>query len=59
MNTNLIKEIVMYFNYFVFYYVLCINTIYFIQLLLSAFGLYDYIKKCTILIIKNTLTPII
>lgn len=45
MNTNLIKQIIGYFNNFIFYYVLCINTIYFIQLILSAFGLYDYIKK--------------
>lgn len=45
MNTALIKQIIMYFNNAILYYVLCINTIYFMLLILSAFSLYDYIKK--------------
>lgn len=45
MNTALIKQIVINFNNIILYYVLCINGIYFIQLILSAFSLYDYIKK--------------
>lgn len=45
MSEELIRNVIVYFNYIVLYYVLCINTIYFIQLILSAFGLYDYIKK--------------
>lgn len=42
---NFIRELVLSFNYFVLYYVLCINFIYFIQLILSAFSLHDYISK--------------
>lgn len=45
MSEELIRNVILYFNYIVLYYVLFINTIYFIQLILSAFGLYDYIKK--------------
>ncbi|GFP74553.1 glycosyltransferase family 2 protein [Clostridium fungisolvens] len=45
MNLTIIKEIIIDFNNFVLYYVLAINSIYFIQLVLSAFSLYDYIRK--------------
>ena len=45
MNLILLKRIILYFNHFILYYVLCINLIYFIQLILSAFSLSDYIKK--------------
>ena len=45
MSLIFIKKIIIYFNSFILYYVLCINTIYFIQLVLSAFSLSDYIKK--------------
>lgn len=45
MNTALIKQIILVFNNVVLYYVLCINTIYFMLLILSAFSLYDYIRK--------------
>ena len=45
MNTGLVRQIIMDINYIILYYVLCINTIYFLQLILSAFGLYDYIKR--------------
>jgi len=42
---ELLKKIIVYFNEFVLYYVLCINTVYFLQLILSAFSLSDYVKK--------------
>jgi cellulose synthase/poly-beta-1,6-N-acetylglucosamine synthase-like glycosyltransferase len=45
MNTELIKSIIIQFNEFILYYVLCINMVYFLQLILSAFSLSDYIKK--------------
>lgn len=45
MDILLIKRIILYFNYFILFYVLCINFIYFIQLVLSAFSLSDYIRK--------------
>lgn len=45
MNISIIKDIIIGFNNFIIYYVLCINTIYFIQLILSAFSISDYIKK--------------
>lgn len=45
MLINIITKIILGFNYFVLFYVLCINSIYFIQLILSAFKLSDYIKK--------------
>lgn len=45
MNTAFIKQIILEFNNIVLYYVLAINAIYFMQLILSAFSLYDYIKK--------------
>jgi cellulose synthase/poly-beta-1,6-N-acetylglucosamine synthase-like glycosyltransferase len=45
MSTESIRYFIIYFNYFILYYVICINTIYFIQLILSAFSLSDYIKK--------------
>lgn len=44
---EIIKKIIIYFNIFLFYYVIAINFIYFLQLLLSAFKLYDYINKMT------------
>lgn len=45
MNWILVRKIIFAFNNFILYYVLCINFIYFIQLILSAFSLSDYIKK--------------
>jgi cellulose synthase/poly-beta-1,6-N-acetylglucosamine synthase-like glycosyltransferase len=45
MNTVFIKQIIINFNNFILYYVLAINALYFLQLILSAFSLYDYIKK--------------
>lgn len=45
MNRELIKNIVINFNLFILYYVLAINFIYFLQLILSSFKLYDYIRK--------------
>ena len=45
MNTAIITQIVITFNQIVLYYVLIINSINFLQLFLSAFSLYDYIKK--------------
>lgn len=45
MNTELIKQIIINFNNIILYYVLAINGVYFMQLILSAFSLYDYIKK--------------
>lgn len=42
---NFIRALVLSFNYFLLYYVLCINLIYFIQLILSAFSLHNYISK--------------
>jgi cellulose synthase/poly-beta-1,6-N-acetylglucosamine synthase-like glycosyltransferase len=45
MDWILIKRIILHFNYFILYYVLAINLIYFIQLILSAFSLSDYVRK--------------
>lgn len=45
MSTAFIKQIILDFNNILLYYVLAINAIYFMQLILSAFSLYDYIKK--------------
>lgn len=45
MSKAFIEQIIINFNNIILYYVLSINTVYFIQLILSAFGLYDYIKK--------------
>ena len=45
MNWSIIGRIIYSFNNFILYYVLLINSIYFIQLILSAFSLSDYIKK--------------
>lgn len=45
MFKEIVVDIIVFFNYFVLYYVLCINLVYFIQLILSAFNLSDYIKK--------------
>lgn len=45
MSKEFINQIVIDFNFILLYYVLVINAIYFIQLILSAFSLYDYIKK--------------
>ncbi|MBC8060133.1 MAG: glycosyltransferase family 2 protein [Clostridiaceae bacterium] len=38
-------NLIIFFNHFILFYVLCVNSIYFIQLVLSAFSLSDYIKK--------------
>lgn len=45
MNTSLLREIVLNFNYVIIYYVLVINFIYFLQLILATFNLNDYIRK--------------
>lgn len=45
MNTTFITEMIISFNKLIIYYVLAINAIYFIQLFLSFFSLYDYVKK--------------
>ena len=45
MNTKFIKEIILGFNNIMLYYVLISNSLYFMQLILSAFSLYYYIKK--------------
>jgi len=45
MSTAFIKQIIINFNIIILYYVLAINAVYFMQLILSAFSLYDYIKK--------------
>ncbi|MDR3594656.1 glycosyltransferase [Clostridium sp.] len=45
MNTEFINQIIINFNNIILYYVLAINAVYFTQLILSAFSLYDYIKK--------------
>jgi cellulose synthase/poly-beta-1,6-N-acetylglucosamine synthase-like glycosyltransferase len=42
---NLIRSVVLYFNYFIVFYVLAINVIYFIQLIFSAISLSSYIRK--------------
>jgi cellulose synthase/poly-beta-1,6-N-acetylglucosamine synthase-like glycosyltransferase len=47
MNNVFWRDVVLSFNYFILFYVLCINSIYFIQLILSSFSLYDYTKKIT------------
>ncbi|WP_160677475.1 glycosyltransferase [Clostridium sp. C8-1-8] len=45
MTLEILRQIILHFNNFILYYVLAINSIYFIQLILSAFSLYDYIRK--------------
>ncbi|EKQ58295.1 MULTISPECIES: glycosyltransferase [unclassified Clostridium] len=45
MNIGFIRQLIIDFNFIILYYVLTINGIYFMQLILSAFSLYDYIKK--------------
>lgn len=45
MSKLIIRNIILYFNIFVIYYVLSINSIYFTQLILSSFSLYDYVRK--------------
>lgn len=45
MSATFIKQLIIDFNNIILYYVLVINAIYFMQLILSAFSLYDYIKK--------------
>jgi cellulose synthase/poly-beta-1,6-N-acetylglucosamine synthase-like glycosyltransferase len=40
-----IREFIIGFNYFILFYVISINSIYFIQLILASFSLSDYIKK--------------
>jgi cellulose synthase/poly-beta-1,6-N-acetylglucosamine synthase-like glycosyltransferase len=42
---NILRKLVIFLNYLIFFYVLTVNSIYFIQLVLSAFSLFDYIKK--------------
>jgi cellulose synthase/poly-beta-1,6-N-acetylglucosamine synthase-like glycosyltransferase len=42
---DILRRIILAFNHFILYYVLIINGIYFIQLILSSFNLYDYIRK--------------
>lgn len=53
MDIRLLRDIVVGFNYFVLYYVVCINFIYLLQLILSAFSLSDYIKKMLYSDFKN------
>jgi cellulose synthase/poly-beta-1,6-N-acetylglucosamine synthase-like glycosyltransferase len=43
--SNVLRKVILEFNHFVLYYVLVVNGIYFIQLILSSFNLYDYIRK--------------
>lgn len=45
MMFNILRNLVIFLNYLIFFYVLTVNSIYFIQLVLSAFSLSDYIKK--------------
>ena len=45
MVSNILRGFVVFFNYFILFYVLTVNSIYFIQLVLSAFSLSDYLKK--------------
>ena len=45
MTSNILVNLVVFSNYLIFFYVLTVNSIYFIQLVLSAFSLSDYIKK--------------
>ena len=45
MNIMFIKQIFIAFDNSILYYILIINFIYFMQLILAAFGLYDYVKK--------------
>lgn len=45
MVSSILRNLVIYFNYLIFFYVLTVNSIYFFQLVLSAFSLSDYIKK--------------
>ncbi|WP_041589256.1 glycosyltransferase family 2 protein [Thermoanaerobacter wiegelii] len=45
MSASLIKSIIINFNYIIIYYVLVINFIYFVQLILAAFNLNDYMKR--------------
>jgi cellulose synthase/poly-beta-1,6-N-acetylglucosamine synthase-like glycosyltransferase len=45
MMFNILRNLVVFFNYLIFFYVLTVNSIYFMQLVLSAFSLSDYIKK--------------
>lgn len=42
---GLVRSIVVYFNYFIVFYVLAINVIYFIQLIISAISISSYIRK--------------
>ena len=45
MNIGFIRQLIIDFNFIILYYVLTINGIYFMQLILSTFSLYNYIKK--------------
>jgi cellulose synthase/poly-beta-1,6-N-acetylglucosamine synthase-like glycosyltransferase len=45
MLSKILRDLVVFFNYFILFYVLTVNSIYFIQLVLSAFSLSDYLKK--------------
>lgn len=47
MTNDILRQIILKFNFFILFYVLFVNSIYFIQLILSSFSLYDYIKKMT------------
>jgi len=40
-----LSQIVVYFNYYIIYYVISLNFIYFLLLLLSLFKVIDYLKK--------------
>lgn len=53
MEPQILRRIILEFNYVIIYYVLIINFIYFLQLVLAAFNLSDYIKKLGILIIED------
>lgn len=45
MNTKILKDIVVNFNYIIIYYVILINLIYLVQLIIAAASLGDYIRK--------------
>lgn len=42
---DIIRAAIVYFNYFIIFYVLAINVIYFLQLMFSALSLSAYIRK--------------
>lgn len=45
MLSIILRNLVLFFNYFILFYVLIVNSIYFVQLVLAAFSLSDYLKK--------------